>query len=244
MGWVLIIGLALLVLAGLWPFIGKDKGAMQFLGAALLLALAGYAWQGRPDLEGAPKPPPERIKQDDTEFTALREDLFGRFNRSAAWLTLAEGYQRRGDTQGGAQILQSALRDNRNDADLWVGLGNALVVHNGGMMSPAAQLAFQRAQRIAPDHPGPRFFYGLALAQGGNFDQAEQIWRELLAQAPEDAEYRRTIQERLDALDQARRMGQIPGAPPRQPSGQAPAAPAPTGPAPQAVPPAAPATRP
>ena len=60
MGWLIIVVMALVVFAGLWPFIGRDKGAMQFLGAALLVALAGYAWQGRPNLEGSPKPPPER----------------------------------------------------------------------------------------------------------------------------------------------------------------------------------------
>ncbi|MBX3561971.1 MAG: tetratricopeptide repeat protein [Sphingomonas sp.] len=216
MGWAVMIGLALVVAAGLWRFVGRDKGVWQFIGAALLLALAGYAWQGHPDLPGSPKPPPARISQDDSEFAALREDMLGRFDRAAAWLTIAESYQRRGDTRGGAQILKSALRESPDNADLWVGLGNALVVHGDGMMSPAAQLAFQRAQRLAPDHPGPRFFYGLALAQGGNFDQAEQIWRQLLAEAPEGAEYRTTIQERLNALQQARMMGQIPaqGAPP------------------------------
>ena len=64
--------------------------------------------------------------------------------------------------------------------------GYALVVHGGNMMSPAAQLAFQRAAAIAPDHPGPRFFYGLALAQGGNYDEAERVWRELLPTIPAD----------------------------------------------------------
>ena len=211
MGWVAMIGLALAVAAGLWHFVGRDKGVWQFIGAALLLALAGYAWHGRPDLPGSPKPPPARISQSDSEFAALREDMLGRFDRAAAWLTIAESYQRRGDTRGGAQILKSALRESPDDADLWVGLGNALVVHGDGMMSPASQLAFQRAERLAPDHPGPRFFYGLALAQGGNFDEAERIWRQLLAEAPEDAEYRTTIQERLNALQQARMLGQIPG---------------------------------
>ena len=78
------------------------------------------------------------------------------------------------------------------------------------MMSPAAQLAFQRAAALAPDHPAPRFFYGLALAQGGNYDAAERIWRELVANAPPDAPYRRIVEERLRALEQARASGQIP----------------------------------
>lgn len=235
MGWAVLIAMALTTFAALWWFI-KDKGALQFLAAALLLALAGYAWQGRPGLAGSPKAPPERLSQTDSEFAQLREDMLGRFDGAAAWLSMAESYQRRGDTQGGAEILQSAIRNNPDDADLWVGLGNALVVHGSGLMSPAAQLAFQRAQRIAPDHPGPPFFYGLALAQGGNFDEAERIWRGLLAEAPADANYRPMIQERLDSIAQARLMGQIPGGP--QP-GQASPAGQPSPPATQPAPPAA-----
>ena len=206
MGWLIIIVLALAITGGLWRWVAPDKGALQFLGAALLLALAGYAWQGHPGLEGRPKPPPDREQLPDSEFAKTREDMLGRFDRAASWLTMAEAYQRRGDTQSGAQVIRSGLRDNPNDPDLWVGLGNALVIHNDGMMSPAAQLAFQRAAQIAPDHPGPRYFFGLALAQGGNFDEAERIWRQLIADAPPQAEYRAMIEERLQTLQQQRAM--------------------------------------
>jgi cytochrome c-type biogenesis protein CcmH len=224
-GWLLIIVLALATIGGLWRWVARDKGALQFLGAALFLALAGYAWQGRPELEGRPKPPPTREALPDNEFAETREDMLGRFDRAAQWLTMAESYQRRGDTQGGAEIIRSGLRANPNDPDLWVGLGNALVIHNDGMMSPAAQLAFQRAAQIAPDHPGPRYFFGLSLAQGGNFDEAERIWRELIAAAPPGADYREMIEERLQALQRQRAM-QTP-----VPAGQAPPLPtaAPTG---------------
>ena len=78
------------------------------------------------------------------------------------------------------------------------------------MMSPAAQLAFSRAARIAPGHPGPRFFYGLALAQGGNYDEAERIWRALLPGLPPGSPWRSAIEERLQAITQARASGRIP----------------------------------
>jgi len=211
MGWIAMLLLALATGAGLWRFVRHDRAALQFLGAALLLALAGYAWQGRPALGGSPKPPPARQRLPDSEFAAERQDMLGRFDTAARWLTVAEGYQRRGDTWSGAQVISSALRAHPGDADLWVGLGNALVVHNGGMMSPAAELAFRRAARIAPDHPGPRYFYGLALAQGGQLNEAERIWRGLIAEAPPEAEYRAMIEERLQALQQQRAMQPPPG---------------------------------
>src|SRR3546814_2205308 len=65
MGWVLIVLMAALVFVALWRFGRFDKAALQFLGAALLIALAGYAWQGRPGLEGKPVPPPVREKLQD-----------------------------------------------------------------------------------------------------------------------------------------------------------------------------------
>jgi cytochrome c-type biogenesis protein CcmH/NrfG len=210
MGWAIMIAAALLVGAGLGWLVRHDKGALQFLAAALLLALAGYSWQGRPGFAGAPKRPPVRQQQPDSDFATLRGDLLGRFDRAWTWMNIADGYQRRGDSEGAARVLQQAVRLNPRSADLWVAYGYALVVHGGGMMSPAAQLAFSRAARIAPAHPGPRFFYGLALAQGGNYDEAERVWREVLPTVPPGSQYRAAIEERLQAIAQARATGQIP----------------------------------
>ena len=215
MGWAVIIVLAAATLLGLWRWAKPDRGALQFLGAALLLALAGYAWQGRPGLEGRPKPPPERQEMPESDFAATRESMLGRFDRAASWLTIAESYQRRGNTESAAKLLRSAIRQDPDNPDLWVGYGNALVIHADGLMTPAAQLAFQRAARLAPEHPAPRFFYGLALAQGGDYDQAERIWQDILATAPADASWRSMIQERLQMLRQARAMGQLPGPQPQ-----------------------------
>lgn len=210
MGWVFALALALLVGAGLFVFVRRDIGALQLSAAALLVALAGYSWQGHPGFAGAPKAPPGRQQLPDSAFAETREDMLGRFDRAWAWLNMADAFQRRGDTRTAAELLQGAVRRNPDNADLWVGYGNALVMHGGGMMSPAAQLAFQRAATLAPNHPAPRFFYGLALAQGGNYDEAERIWRELIANAPPGAEYRRIVEERLRQLQQARASGQIP----------------------------------
>jgi cytochrome c-type biogenesis protein CcmH/NrfG len=211
MGWLAMIAAALAIGAGLGWFLRHDKSALQFLAAALLLALAGYSWQGRPGMAGAPRRPPERAQLPDTDFANLREDLLGRFDRAWTWMNIADAYQRRGATERAARVLQQAVRLNPRSADLWVAYGYALVVHGGGMMSPASQLAFTRAARLAPNHPGPRFFYGLALAQGGNYDEAERTWREVLANVPPDSQYRAAIEERLQAIAQARASGQIPG---------------------------------
>ena len=207
MGWAILLVLALGAFAAVWRFGRLDRAGLQLLAAALLLALAGYAWQGRPDLPGSPKAPPATQELPDSAFAQMRQDMLGRFDTADRWLTIAEGFQSRGDTRGGAGVIRSGLRAHPDNAILWIGYGNALIVHAGGLITPAAQLAFDRAAQLAPDHPAPRFFYGLALAQSGRLDEAERVWRALLASAPPGAQWRAGVEAQLQQLEQARAMG-------------------------------------
>ncbi|MEA3008343.1 MAG: hypothetical protein QOJ91_35 [Sphingomonadales bacterium] len=207
MGLLILVLLAAAAAFGIWRFGRLDRAGLQFVASALLLGCAGYAWQGSPGLGGSPKRPPETQDLPDTAFAGMRKDMLGRFDTADRWLTIAEGFQRRGDTRGAAGVIRSALREHPDNAILWVGYGNALVVHSGGLMSPAAQLAFERAAALAPDHPAPRFFFGLALAQSGRLDEAQKIWSDLVAKAPPDAPWRAQVEEQLRALEQARAGG-------------------------------------
>jgi cytochrome c-type biogenesis protein CcmH/NrfG len=219
MGWLPLILLALAIGAALFPFVRKDKGALQFLAAALLLALAGYSWQGRPGQPGSPKSQeaPQAVPDDD--FATLHPDLLGRFDRASYWMTLADADRRSGNPLGGAQILESAVHNNPRSYALWIAYGYALVASNG--MSPASQLAFERARQFAPNDPGPAFFEGLALARLGDWDAAEQTWRQQLQSLGSGHPlYRAVIEERLAAIRQARASGSPVSpatAPPQQP---------------------------
>jgi cytochrome c-type biogenesis protein CcmH len=204
MGWVLILLFAVIAFAALWRFGRMERNGLQLLGAALLLALAGYAWQGNPGLAGSPKHPPEEAEPVDSAFSSMRQDMLGRFDTADRWLTMADSYLKRGDTRGAAALIGSAVRAHPNNSTLWIGYGNALVLHSGGMMTPAAELAFRRASRLAPDHPAPKFFYGLALAQGGRLNEAEAIWRALLASAPPSAQWRTQIERQIELVERAR----------------------------------------
>lgn len=207
-GWVAMILLAFAVAAGLYPFVRRDKGALQFLAAALLLALAGYSWQGRPAEPGSPKseaPPVVELPEDD--FAILRQDLLDRSDRASFSMTLADADRRRGNPHGAAEMLQSAVRNNPRSFSLWLAYGYNLVAASDNMMSRASQLAFERAAQLAPRHPGPRFFYGLALARGGNYEAANQVWTELLPTVPPESPYRAAINERLAAIRQAAATG-------------------------------------
>jgi cytochrome c-type biogenesis protein CcmH/NrfG len=206
MGWLLFMLLAFAVIGALWRFAGARGATLQFLVAGLLLAAAGYAWQGNPGLQGRPVPPPARQDLPDTLFAQTREEMLGRFDRASSWLTIADHYHRTGDTRSAVGVIRSALRAHPQNANLWTGLGNALVIHANGMMTPAAKLAFDRAMELAPGRPGPSFYYGFALIQSGRLDEAEAVWTRLLESAKPDADWRPALEGRLRALQQLRRM--------------------------------------
>ncbi|WP_380877257.1 hypothetical protein ACFB49_12070 [Sphingomonas sp. DBB INV C78] len=204
MGWAIIAVMALLAVGALWKFGRMPRGTLELLGAAIFLGLAGYAWQGSPTLAGSPTPPKAAAKQPDTATAEERAKMFPEVGGDAMVLEAAQNLHDQGLDAYAIATLKAGLNKNPRSADLWVGLGNALVVYADGQMSPAAKLAFDRAQQIQPDHPGPPFFLGLAFAQAGQIDQAEAVWRGLLDRSPADAPWRADVEQRLAQLDMMR----------------------------------------
>lgn len=230
MTWVLVLLLAALVFVALVWILKLPRGGYEWAGAALLLGLAGYALQGEPGQPGAPKPPIETADTADEALIAQRQAMGAAFGSGQSWLIVADGLSRRGQFGAAAQVLRSAVRKSPNDPDLWVALGNALVGHGNGFISPAAQFAFQRAASISPQHPGPPFFMGLALAQSGRLVEARTIWAQLLARAPKDASYRADLESRIQRIEGmiAMQGGGAPGAPDPTPPSTPTSAPAST----------------
>ena len=201
MTWVLIVLIAVAVFAALVWLLKLPRGGWEWTGAALLLGISGYTLQGSPSQPGAPKPPVENPGTADAALIAQRQAMGSAFGSGQSWLIVADGLSRQGQYGAAAQVLRNGVHQNPKDADLWVALGNALVGHGDGFISPAAQFAFQRAATISPTHPGPPFFMGLALAQSGRLAEARAIWARLLEQAPKEASYRADLESRLARLD-------------------------------------------
>jgi tetratricopeptide (TPR) repeat protein len=196
-GWIALAVLLAAAFGLLWVL--RVRGAMlQLSAAALLFAGAGYASQGRPSLDSAPASAAGQAAP--IPLTTLRHAFFGNFSGSEHWLRIAESYARRGQTQEAAGVLRSAVREHPRNAALWVGLGNALADH-AGMLTPASHLAFERAAELAPGHPAPPFFFGLALARSGEPEAALALWRSVLAQAPADASWRPYVEDAIRAVE-------------------------------------------
>lgn len=207
MGWLILLLLALGALAAIWRFGRLDRAGAQLVAAALLLGCAGYAWQGSPDRAGSPRSAAQRPPVPETPFVAFRRDMFGAFDTADRWLTIAESRLRRGDTREAAGVIRSGIRAHPLNAILWTGYGDALVSHGNGALGPAADLAFRRAVALAPQHPGPRIFYGIALAQNGRLEEAEANWRRALALTPARAPWREGLERQIEMVARERGQG-------------------------------------
>ena len=202
-GWISLALLGALTLGALRLF-GLRGAMLQLAAAALLFGAAGYAFQGRPYLAGSPRE--FAAKPAPLPLTGARRALMGQFNDSDRWITIAESYASRGDTRSAVGVLGSAVREHPTDAFLWVGYGNALFDH-AGTLTPAARQAYARALELAPNHPAPHFFLGLALARSGDREGALAQWQPILATAPANASWRPLIESGIAMLNETAKPG-------------------------------------
>ena len=185
MGWAILFALMLMSFAVLW-LMRVRQGLLTAGLAALMLGASGYALQGRPSLSGSPGQGSD--ERDVQSLAQARHAFFGTFSPEESWLRISEALGTHGNTEDAVNILQNAVRRYPADAQLWIGLGNALVDHAHGL-TPPAEYAYRRAEQLLPGHPAPRFFHDLALARSG---EEEAAFRDLVALAREypDASWR------------------------------------------------------
>ncbi|WP_232494202.1 tetratricopeptide repeat protein [Novosphingobium kaempferiae] len=204
MTWVLVIGLALVVLALLLFVLKVPKGTREAVASALLLGIAGYVTQGSPSLAGAPKDATESVSADPAALVEGRSKVTNSgIPTSNRWVVIADGLARNGRYADAAEVLRGAVADDPKNADAWLALANSLVAHADNMLTPPALYAYHRAIDAEPDAPGARFFLGLAYAREGKLAEARDLWADVVKTAPADAPWRMMLGEQLMRLDAA-----------------------------------------
>ena len=201
-GWITAAALAALAFALVALPLRAPRVTWTAILAALVFGLAGYALQGRPDLAGSPREARERSVGDPETAIALRHALAGAGAASdGSYLVTADAFARHGQNAEAAGILLGAVEKQPKDAQAWLALGNALVAHADGALTPAALYAYRRADAAVPNQPGPAFFLGLALAQNGRFAEARAQWVRAMGYSPADAPWRPELARNLVRLD-------------------------------------------
>lgn len=200
MGWVTLFLIGGVVFAALLA-LGLKRPLWSLAGAALMLGATGYALQGSPALPSQPARPDLAGEADDPGLIALREQMLGRLSAQGAYVVAADAMSRAGAKQRAVQVVLSGIRRYPDNLLLWVALGNTLALHDGNRVSPPALFAYRRALKMAPQHPAPPFFLGLAYIRAGEFAKARPWWARAVALSPQGADYRTPIAARLVLLD-------------------------------------------
>jgi len=203
-GMLISILLAMVVAIALVLIARPARGALYLIGVAMLVGLAGYAWQGTPGQAGSPTQADARKKGGDTLFAHERKVWLETVGFDALQLDGADAFIKNGDPDYAVGLLHAYLQKEPDSMVLWLGLGNALQAQADGALTPPAHYAFERAAQVAPDHPAPQYFLGLAYLQMGDVDGAEATWRDLLAKAPADAAWRDKLAARITLLEQVK----------------------------------------
>jgi cytochrome c-type biogenesis protein CcmH len=198
-GWVALALLSAASLALLVWNVRASKGLWQVAAATILLGMTGYALQGRPNLPPSPAKPLAASEVAAVQLVELRAEMDQSFGTAKRWLVTADSFAKQGDYKLSASYIQSGLRNDPQNPDLWSALGLQLMLASEGQMSPPAQLAFDKARAIRPNYPAPYYFAGLARLFAGDLDGAILLWEKTVSLATPKAKWKSRIESQLQA---------------------------------------------
>ena len=206
MSWILAIGLAAAAfLVAVFAF-RLPRAAGTTVLAALALGLAGYAWQGNPGLPGAPREAAPLAPGEGRAMVEMRRAILPQGPANSRLLITADAMAQRDRYAEAATLLRGAVQENPRDSESWLALGNVLVAAAQGQLTPAARLAYRRAEELAPDSPGVPFFLGVAQLTAGNLPDTAGLWRAAAQRLPEGSEQRGQIEARIERLEAVMRQ--------------------------------------
>jgi cytochrome c-type biogenesis protein CcmH len=117
------------------------------------------------------------------------------------WTVVAPVYLRLGRTTEAVNAYRNAVRLSPQDSELMASLGEAIVAGEGGIVTAEAQTWFEQALAASPGAAKPRFYLAVAMGQQGEWQNAAQAWRTLIAEAPEDAPWHAAASAQLAEVE-------------------------------------------
>lgn len=202
MTWIVVIALAVATFAIAAFAFRIRKGLWTSLAAVLGFGLAGYALQASPDLPAVPRSAAADVGQQEFDIVDARREFVALGERSGStMLVTSDAMARRGRFAEAAQMLAGVTREDPDDFEAWLAQAIALTEHADGNLSQASLYAFQRAAAANPENLAPGYFLGVGLVRQGRLMEARQVWQQTLDEAPNDAEGRAGLLDRLGRLD-------------------------------------------
>lgn len=175
-------------------------------------ALSVYLWLGSPGAPAAPESPraagaeaAREAQELDANIEKLRARLARQGGDLQGWLLLARSLTVLGRHGEAAAAYRRAAAIDPGNLDIKAGAAEALVAASGGRVTPEARAGFREVLAARPSDPAARYYLALGKAQAGELDDAFDMWRSLLLDAPADAPWREPVAQRVREL--AARLG-------------------------------------
>lgn len=208
-------------------------GVLAAAVAAPLLAAGIYIYLGRPG--EADQPFAERLKAwiasdpsqlDAQRMAAVLETIVKQRPGDVEPLAyLARAQAVAGNLPAATETMRKATRLQPKDTELWVNLGQLLVMSSQGAESDPSTEAFKKAVALDPGNAPARYHIGRAKVAKGDVSGGLADWRALLAELPAGDE-RKTLEQEIAATEKAGHLVAVPAQAPSVPApAQAQAAP-------------------
>jgi cytochrome c-type biogenesis protein CcmH len=182
-----------------------------------LLALGLYLHYGSPQLPDQPLVARLEDPSHSQDLQVLVAKVEARLREhpeeGEGWEVIAPVYMSWQRYAAAAEAFRQTIRLLGESPKRLAGYGQALVLANDGVVTEDAHKALERALVLDPKLIEPRILLTIAKEQDHQFAAAAEGWRGMLANAPQDAPWRKLVEERL-AQDEAQLGGSpAPGAP-------------------------------
>ncbi|MFN4312289.1 MAG: c-type cytochrome biogenesis protein CcmI [Ferrovibrio sp.] len=194
---------------------GRDIRLATMIALVLVPLLGGglYLALGRPDAaefnlaQARARAEREAQLRQDTErmIVQLRERLAASPERTDGWLMLGRSLLLTDRPAEAVEAFDRVIALQPGEVEAYALRAEALTLAADGSVTEAAQRDFRAVLERDPQHPGARYYLGLARLQQGDTRGAYDNWYALAADSPADAPWLETVQSRLREL--APRLG-------------------------------------
>jgi cytochrome c-type biogenesis protein CcmH len=193
------------------PPAAMQRVTFAIAGAVPLLALGLYLVYGAPGrpgmphsevVEGMARQQQLASAQVQTLISQVETRLRESPQDGKGWDVIAPVYFKVGRFGDAANAFQQALRLLGENVTRLNGFADATVFAADGIVNEDARKAYERVLVLDPKRFEPRFWLALAKEQDGNLPAARADYQKLLAEAPADAPWRSTVEERVALVTQ------------------------------------------
>jgi len=184
---------------------GTHRAAGYAVAASIsVIAIGMYAVLGSPTLPDRPhaERAAEGVEGQSIESLVARveQQLRQTPDDGRGWSVIAPIYMRLGRFDDAATAYRESSRLLGETPDRRIGLAEALVFRNNGVVTDTAEQIFTALRAEDPARPEPAFWLAVRDQQDGKVAEARAAFQELLARAPADAPWVGVVRDRLAGL--------------------------------------------